>query len=1140
MERLARPLEELKEHYDAVVIGSGYGGSIAACRLSRAGQKVALLERGREMLPGEYPTTLIEAAGHVQTTGPALGAGEQKGDRRNLYWFHTDGPMNVFSGCGLGGTSLVNANVSLQPDAGVFGDARWPSGLRGDTGSLAHGYEAARAMLRPATYPATFPHLSKIDALGIAAGGRPVELTPINVTFHAGENPSGVFQQACVGCGDCVTGCNFAAKNTLLMNYLPDAAAHGAEIFCEVEVRTIERDGGGERWIVHAQPLGLGRVDAFHAPPLAITAEVIVLSAGALGSTEILLRSRAAGLPVSDRLGDRFTGNGDVLGFSERPDTVVRGVGAGHRPPNPTTPAGPCITAVIPDPPDGGESPTIIEDAVIPGLLTEVVAGELATQFGAQGESFTQRWSDRLSALVELVSGRHSGATDHLQTFLLMGQDDDEGRLVLRDDHVCIEWPGVDSTAFYQAADRVLERAAEQAGGTYIRNPLTSRLFHDSLITVHPLGGCVTADRAEDGVVDHRGRVFSSDQGETVYESLIVADGSIVPMPLGVNPLLTISALTERAMALLCAERGWEVEPSPAPARPPEPAAESSTPGLRFTERMSGWWGNDQSPDEGALASFVAVEARSQGDEAQRISFVLTLSSADIGAVVRHLDTPMEVVGTVEAPALSDQPLTVEHGAFQLLVADDPDPAVRHMRYHLPLAAVSGETFHLEGMKVIAPGEVGEVWGATSTLYATIRRDGPEGQLLGRGVLHIEPSDFARQLTTIQVLGAVGHFERLRIEADFAAAFAGPLVHDYGTVVHRTTSFNPDAPPRRHRALEVPPPRRYEYTTADGVSLRLTRYPGGNSAPVLLVHGMGNPLTWSLDTVEVTLLEYLVAHGYDVWLQEWRASTLLPTSLTQFNGDQVAQFDHPAAAALVASETGRSDLHVVAHCVGSITWTMATLRGWVDPSSLLCSAVSAHPIAPTITRLKVGMRLGEILHRMGIRMLTTGSFTNESFLERLFDRELRLYPIPKSEECDQAVCRRVAFIYGNAVHHLNLDPATHAALHELFGPTNMTMMDHLSAMARAGEIRDAGGARTYLTHLERLQRPVGFLSGALNLVWLPESTGRTFDLLVDRFGADNYRRTVIDGYGHQDVFDGAAAARDVFPAVLDHLRWVNA
>jgi cholesterol oxidase len=555
MERLSSHLDELEAHYEVVVVGSGYGGAIAACRLSRAGRNVALLERGRELHPGEYPTTLAEAAGQVQTTGS--GVDGQVGDRRNLYWFHTDGGMKVLSGCGLGGTSLVNASVSLAPIPAVFEDPRWPTALRSDvSGRLAEGYAAARAMLTPADYPATFPHLAKVDALRLAAGPYPITPTPINVTFRSGPNPVGVHQQACVGCGDCVTGCNYGAKNTVLMNYLPDARHQGARIFTELDVRTIGRAPDGRRWIVHVQPLGVGRDGEFHAPPFSVTADLVVLAAGTVGTTGILLRSREGGLALSDRLGHRFTGNGDVLGFAERPRTVVRGLGAGSEAPDPVHPSGPCITASIDRSADPGAGGVLIEDAVIPGLLGEVVAGDLVTQFGAGRQGVLDRWGERLGALVSLVTGGHRGATEHLQTLLLMGRHDDEGRLVLRDGHVGIEWPDPAVSDYYRAATAILATAATNGAGTYVGDPLSSRLLHDSLITVHPLGGCVMAERSEDGVVDHRGRPFDGPTGEAVHDGLVVADGSIVPVALGVNPLLTISALAERAMAVLCAERG--------------------------------------------------------------------------------------------------------------------------------------------------------------------------------------------------------------------------------------------------------------------------------------------------------------------------------------------------------------------------------------------------------------------------------------------------------------------------------------------------------------------------------------------------------------------------------------------------------
>ena len=374
MDRLSLPLTKLRPRYDVVVVGSGYGGSIAACRLARTGIKVALLERGREMLPGEYPATLGAAARHFQTSSP-LG---NTGDPRGLYWLHVGGEMNVFSGCGLGGTSLVNANVALRPDPRIFEDERWPRALRADRTGLDAGFERAKAMLTPTTYPQSYPPLAKVEALREAAGGTPFSLLPINVTFRAGPNAAGIHQEACTGCGDCVTGCNYGAKNTLLMNYLPDAVAHDAEIFSEVDVRWVEREvpttpDAPIGWVVRAQPLGIGR-DRFDAPPLAITADTVVLAAGTLGTARVLFQSRAHGLAVSSQLGQHFTGNGDVLGFSYRRGRSVRAVGAGHRRPDPEHPAGPCITAFI----DGRsgrplDEGVIIEDAVVPGPVADLL-----------------------------------------------------------------------------------------------------------------------------------------------------------------------------------------------------------------------------------------------------------------------------------------------------------------------------------------------------------------------------------------------------------------------------------------------------------------------------------------------------------------------------------------------------------------------------------------------------------------------------------------------------------------------------------------------------------------------------------------------------------------------------------------------
>ena len=128
MRRLSSPIADIKDRYTVVVIGSGYGGDIAASRLARARQTVCLLERGREILPGEYPDSMLSATSEFQADLPA----GHIGSRTGLYDLRVNKDINVFVGCGLGGTSLVNANVAVRPEPRVFEDPKWPQGLRDD------------------------------------------------------------------------------------------------------------------------------------------------------------------------------------------------------------------------------------------------------------------------------------------------------------------------------------------------------------------------------------------------------------------------------------------------------------------------------------------------------------------------------------------------------------------------------------------------------------------------------------------------------------------------------------------------------------------------------------------------------------------------------------------------------------------------------------------------------------------------------------------------------------------------------------------------------------------------------------------------------------------------------------------------
>jgi cholesterol oxidase len=775
MIRLSSPNAAIRGHYPVVVIGSGYGASIAASRLARAGQRVCLLERGKEMQPGEYPRQQATAVPEMQFDAP----GGHLGSPAGLYNMHLNPDINVFVGCGLGGTSLVNANVALEPELRVLEDARWPAALRHDLPAFTAGLARAREMLNPQPYPSGqngYPVLPKITAMQQAAQhmGADFELTPINVTFEAGPNKAGVHQPKCDLCGDCVTGCNYGAKNTTLMNYLPDAHNHGAEIFTQVKVSHLERANG--RWLVHYQLLDAGR-EKFDAPLLFVAAEVVVLGAGTLGSTEILLRSREMGLPLSDRLGHGFTGNGDVLGFGFNTAQPINGVGYGpYESGGRVAPVGPCIGSVI----DLREQPTlnegmVVEEGVIPGAL----AGLLPSAFTSFGDLIGQPTGHGLwpalqasyRKLVSLVRGAYYGAVQNTITYLVMTHDDSAGTMRLAHDRLHIDWPEVGRQPVFQRVNDKLREVTAALGGTFVRNPAWGKGNHFNLTTVHPLGGCVMAEDASGGVVNHAGQVFAGTAGAALHEGLYVCDGAIIPRSLGVNPLLTISALAERNSALLAQAHGWAIDYTDKPFD--SHACRQKQVGIQFTETMKGYWYAAPALDYRAAAT--------AGERADSpLEFTLTVLVDDLAAMLRDPAHPGQLVGTVRAPGLSAHPLTASQGEFNLFVADPARPHATRMRYAMQLHAREGQTYFLAGYKEIEDNPGLDMWLDTTSLFITVFDGSSDAApVVGKGLLRIHPQDFMTQLTTIKVNNAADGRERLAALSSFSRFFGQSLFTSY-------------------------------------------------------------------------------------------------------------------------------------------------------------------------------------------------------------------------------------------------------------------------------------------------------------------------------------------------------------------------
>lgn len=554
--------------------------------------------------------------------------------------------------------------------------------------------------------------------------------------------------------------------------------------------------------------------------------------------------------------------------------------------------------------------------------------------------------------------------------------------------------------------------------------------------------------------------------------------------------------------------------------------------GIQFTETMRGYFALGETGD------FQAAADKGQQQNSP-FDFTLTVASDDLDDMLSSPEHPAVMNGSVNAPALSDKPLTVRDGVFQLFVQDPTNVDTRNMNYRMTMTADDGRSWFFTGFKVVHPNPVWDIWHDTSTLYITVY-DGADdtAPVAGKGVLHILPADFAKQMTTLEVTNAANPVDALTQMARFGHFFAGVLFDIYGGIFSQSTVFDPSAPPRQKRPLRVDAPTVYTFPAKDGVALRLTRYQGGSKGPVILSHGLGvSSLIFSIDTIDTNLLEYLFANGYDVWLLDFRDSIALSASSSEWTGDDVANNDYPAAVDFVRKQTGAKDVQMVVHCWGSTTFFMSMLAGLQGVRSVVASQIATHFVVPTMNKIRTGLHLPEFLDKIGVKSLTAYVDSHADWWNRLYDDALRVYPIPLDNLCNNPVCHRITFMYALLYEHAQLNQSTHEnALHEMFGIANIKSFDQISLMTRKGHIVAADGSEAYLPHLDRLAVPITFIHGGSNACFLPESTQITYDTLCKANGSSLYSRHVVPNYGHIDCIYGKNAATDIYPLMLEHLE----
>ena len=469
-----------------------------------------------------------------------------------------------FQGSGLGGTSLLNANVAYDPDDEVF-NKHWPRAIRDSLagGELRKLFARVKRTLRARKHPKG-RSLDKVKALkkGAAAhADAPHFLNNIVVNFD-GQNPWGAAQRECINCGDCFTGCNVGAKNTLDTNYLKIAQLGGAKIFPQVAVDHVAVDKTRGGYLVHYTRHS-GKTGKTKNSGVLHARRAVIVSAGSVGSTEILMRSRKQGLRLSRQVGKRWGGNGDFFGISYNSDLRTNVLGWGAFPEskrakriqphaNPTPDdmlvPGPSIVSTARYNASGRFNKRVtVQDTSIPLMYVDLMRAGLAFSIGKDMDSGdeSEEWARRLRDMFALDPKLEGGTLNHTLFYLLMGVDDQAGTISLdQEGQAKIRWPKVGKQGVFKLQNRILKKHAKELGATFEAHPLWRFSPWRTPVTVHPLGGCPMGDNVDKGVVDDRGRVFKSN-GE-IYPGMFVTDGSIVPAPVGANPFLTISGLSER------------------------------------------------------------------------------------------------------------------------------------------------------------------------------------------------------------------------------------------------------------------------------------------------------------------------------------------------------------------------------------------------------------------------------------------------------------------------------------------------------------------------------------------------------------------------------------------------------------------
>ncbi|KAK9985861.1 hypothetical protein SO802_030812 [Lithocarpus litseifolius] len=839
-----------------------------------------------------------------------------------------------------------------------------------------------------------------------------------------------------------------------------------------------------------------------------ITSDFVVLSAGVLGTTEILFQSQMRGLKLSDALGSGFSCNGNNVACLAGSPAPLNSIGLDRKQlskiPFQERP-GPSISSSY-----TSSLGFTIQSAVLPTAYPHLLFKGIVSYGWPTGH-----WL--FHGIIEKI--RHILGFKACQAIVLnaMGYDDSDGKIMWDKDknRICFSPP---HDPLLPQKVKAFQKLTKKLGGILFLSRYRSA-------SVHLLGGCNASSDPSYGVCNPSGQVFDPESSVMVHQGLYVCDGSLIPCSVGINPSLTIASAAEYVSRHLVKDvlkyKSIEIASQNPHSVSNKNVKSDQRSVVTFEETMRGY--------VGGMQCTVFLKMKMNAQEQKGLSDCHPLLRGKVG-------------GYVELKAIERDKLHIIDGKVSLCEVDYRTPYTQYMHYHLLLAGSSGLRYIIQGRKIMTPYLFAlYAWRESTTLHVTFKKvaenNSKEDMMLLKGRLSVSMVELLKSLISL----------RGNNRGRFICHLLYTLYRTY--FVQKPQGSHKDFPPKDLYYKFYPSSTLHEIKTEDGFTISCRQWKCTHNSsklegpkklyPVLLLNGYSSDSYW-LPTEPNDLVRTLLEEGHEIWLLQPRLHPLNPSN--KFTIEDIGRFDVPAAINRILELHGQHiKIHVVAHCVGGLVIHIALMGGHVSATniaSLSCTNTSMFFKLNTLSMFKMWLPLlpvSSLSYSWKNKILPMLETSKSSLRHRLL-KSMALM-IPRYERCTCNECELFSGLFGNAFWHENLSPSMHYWLNK----ENVTMLPmaafpHLRKICNAGNIVDSKGNNSYLIHPERMSLPTLYISGGRTILATPKTSFLANKYMKLHQPGFRHERVVVEGFGHSDLLIGEESYKKVFPHILSHIR----